>query len=161
MSKIFAILVMVIGFFAIQMVVALTEEPEVFPIQPEIGCRYEGTEGLLTYTLPNPFDREITLGRLSPFDVNLTHLTVVLNGRLVEPEEHCTGEIIEVGGSVECSVDFDPTQHKTGIFRFFQFKQNVENITTSKGKRIQNVIRLRLLHEGEKIRSNFKFDCVE
>ena len=154
------IIVLVAILIYVEQTIALHEEDQEFPIIPEISCSYNESEGVITYSFQNPFDSPLHLLRASPLLASIiTHASIIVNGRLVEPDEHCTKEVVAPGENVECSIIFDPNAFKTGIFRMFHMVK--ESIVTYKGERPRDVLRLRILHEGSKFRKNFKFDCVK
>ena len=151
------ILAIVIAAFALS---GFHEEPEVFPLDPEISCTYSGAEGEVKFSIINNLDSNLSIAHVRIFDApTATNMVLVLNGRLIEPDEYCNTNVVPVWEALECSIPFNPEQYKSGIFRMFQFID--KNIVTKSGDKVSNVIRLRILDKGSKYRENFEFDCVE
>jgi len=160
MHKLFiwTLLVIIFVFFA-NIVFAIHQEPEEFPIIPEITCTYNKTYGLLEFNITNTLGRPLHLDRVPVFNATtITHLSTVFNGRIVEPDQYCTTDLIDVKGTAKCTIYFDPQKYKTGIFRFFH--DLPKNLIGHFGRKVSNVLRLRILDQGSKYRKNFRFDCI-
>ncbi|MFQ5621474.1 MAG: hypothetical protein ACE5FT_06545 [Candidatus Nanoarchaeia archaeon] len=141
----------------IPLILAIHMEPEEFPLQPDINCKYDGTEGILSYSIKNTLHNPLHLDRAPALQSNtITHLSMLVNGRIVDPDPYCDKHNVEVGDSFTCKIRFDPNEYKTGIFRFFH---NIPYLSGHWGRKTSNVLRLRILDEGSKYRENFKFDC--
>jgi len=131
--------------------------PEDFAIHPEIQCWYNETHGEINYRITNPLQKPLHIARttyLQPKEI--AHISVILNGRLVEPEDFCDKITIEPNEQGLCSIKFDPTKQKTGIFRIYHTYDYLQEYS---GAKPRDVLRIRMLNEGVKTRANIKFDC--
>jgi len=134
-----------------------TYSPPDFEIQPEIQCWYNATHGEINFKITNPFQKQLHLARTTYIQPReRAHISVILNGRLVEPEDFCDKITIEPNEQGLCSIPFDPTQQKTGIFRIYH---TYDYLREYGGEKPRDVLRIRTLIDGVKTRANIKFDC--
>jgi len=135
-----------------------TYSPPDFAIHPEIQCWYNETYGEINYKITNSLkNNTLHIARTSYIQPRgQAHISMILNGRLVEPEDYCDKIILEPNEQGLCSIKFDPTQQKTGIFRIYH---NYDYLQEYSGEKPRDVLRIRLLNEGKKTRANIKFDC--
>ena len=86
-----------------------------YPLSHEISCNYDGESGEIIYTVPNNLNRTLHLPRASYNMGAMSHLSVILNGRIVEPQDHCDRLLVMPGETATCTIPFDPDKKKTGM----------------------------------------------
>lgn len=153
-----SLVVFIVFLLLISPVFSIDHTSKEFPLDIKASCVQDEYQGSIAYVLQNTLDTSLALGRVSYADTERSQLSMILNGRIIDPTLYCDATVLEPGQQASCMISFDPTLRKSGTFRIFH---NLGYLNTYSGEAIQSVLRFRLIHDGEKSRINQRFGCTQ